>query len=58
MIIHKEDYKGHEIHITDTGKGWNYRIPNVLGSRPSTLYSKRETALQIAKGVIDHLMTP
>lgn len=57
MTVHKEDYKGHEIQLTGTDKGWTYQIPNVLGHRPSMLYSKRETALQIAKGVIDHLTT-
>jgi hypothetical protein len=56
MTIHKEDYKGHEIELTGTGKGWKYRIPNVLGYRPPMLYSKRETALKVAKAVIDRLI--
>lgn len=57
MTVYTEEYKGHEIQLTGTGKGWNYQIPKILGGRPSMLYSKKETALQIAKGVIDHLTT-
>ena len=57
MIDYKEDYKGHEIQLTGSGKGWKYQIPKVLGFRPTMLYSKRETALEIAKGVIDRLTT-
>lgn len=55
MAGYREDYKGHEIQLTDTGKGWKYQIPKVLGSRPPMLYAKRETALEIAKGIIDRL---
>jgi hypothetical protein len=54
-IDHQEDYKGHEIQLTKTGKGWKYGIPNMLGYRPPMLYSKKETALETAKGVIDRL---
>jgi len=50
---HTEEYKGHEIQLTSTGKGWAYRIPTISGNRPGMLYSKKETALEIAKGVID-----
>ena len=57
MMGYKEDYKGHEIQLTNTGEGWKYQIPKVLGFRPTMLYSKRETALEIAKGVIDRLTT-
>jgi len=52
---HTEEYKGHEIQLTSSGKGWAYRIPLISGNRPPMLYSKKETALEIAKGVIDHL---
>ena len=45
MIDYKEDYKGHEIQLTKTGKGWKYQIPNILGYRPPMLYSKKETTL-------------
>ena len=54
---HTEEYKGHEIQLTSTGKGWAYRIPAISGNRPPMLYSKQETALDIAKGVIDRLTT-
>jgi hypothetical protein len=57
MTVYTEEYKGHEIQLTGTGKGWNYQIPKILGLRPSMLYSKKETALQIAKGVIDNFIT-
>ncbi len=57
MIDHIENYKEHEIQLTNTGKGWKYQIPKILGTRSSMLYTKKETALQIAKGVIDHIMT-
>lgn len=57
MIDYRENYKGYEIELTGTGKGWKYQIPKILGTRLSMLYSKRETALQIAKGVIDHHTT-
>ena len=53
MTIYKEEYKGHEIELTGSGKGWKYQIPKILGTRFSVSYSKRETALEIAKGVID-----
>ena len=56
-IDHQEEYKGHEILLTSIGRGWKYQIPNILGYRPPMLYSKKETALQIAKGVIDRLTT-
>ncbi len=57
MKDYKEDYKGYEIQLTGTGKGWEYHIPKVLGFRPTMLYSKQETALEIAKGIIDRLTT-
>ena len=57
MIDHKENYKEHEIQLVDTGKGWKYQIPKIQGSRSSMVYTKKETALQIAKGVIDHVTT-
>jgi chromosome segregation and condensation protein ScpB len=57
MADHKEDYKGHEIQLAGTGKGWKYQIPKILGSRASMLYSKKETALEIAKGIIDRFIT-
>jgi hypothetical protein len=55
MTDYKEEYKGHEILLTGSGKGWKYEIPKILGYRPPMLYSKRETALERAKGVIDRL---
>jgi len=55
MADYKEDYKGHEILLTSSGKGWKYEIPKILGYRPPMLYSKRETALARARGVIDRL---
>jgi hypothetical protein len=58
MKVDEEDYKGHKIQLTGTGKGWKYEIPKLLGYRPPMLYSKKETALEIAKGVIDRLTTP
>ena len=57
MKDYKEEYKGHEILLTGTGKGWAYKIPSVSGNRPTMLYSKKETALERAKGVIDRLTT-
>jgi chromosome segregation and condensation protein ScpB len=57
MIDHRENYKEHEIQLINTGKGWKYRIPKILGSRSSTLYTEKEIALEIAKGVIDHNTT-
>ena len=57
MTDYKEDYKGHEIRLIHIGKGWKYQIPNILGYRPPMLYSKKATALEIAKGVIDRLAT-
>ena len=57
ITIYKEEYKGHEIELTGSGRGWNYQIPKILGVRPSMFYSKRETALEIAKGVIDRNTT-
>jgi len=55
--IHKEDYKGHEIQLTGTGKGWGYQISTIRGYRSPMLYSKKETALEIAKGIIDRFIT-
>ena len=52
-----EDYKGHEIQLIDTGQGWGYKIPMIRGFRHPMLYSSKETALKIAKGIIDRLIT-
>ena len=52
-----EDYKGHEIEIIDTGRGWEYKISTIRGFRNSMLYTSKETALKIAKGIIDRLIT-
>jgi len=52
-----EDYKGHEIQLIDTGQGWEYKISAIRGFRHSMLYSSKETALKIAKGIIDRLIT-
>ena len=56
-IDHQEDYKGHEIQLTDTGEGWKFEIPTIRGFRNPMLYSKKETALEIAKGIIDRNTT-
>jgi hypothetical protein len=55
--VHTEDYKGHKIQLTGTGKGWEYQIPTIRGYRSPMLYSKKETALEIAKGIIDRFIT-
>jgi hypothetical protein len=52
-----EDYKGHEIQLIDTGEGWEYKIATIRGFRHPMLYSSKETALKIAKGIIDRLIT-
>ena len=57
MTNHVEDYKGHEIQLTDTGEGWDYQIPTIRGFRRPMLYSSKETALKIAKGIIDRAIT-
>ena len=57
MTIYKEEYKGHEIQLIGEGRKWNYQIPKILGDRLLILYSKRETALEIAKGIIDRHTT-
>jgi hypothetical protein len=54
--VHKEDYKGHKIQLTGTGKGWEYQISTIRGNRPPMLYSKKETALEIAKAIIDRFI--
>jgi hypothetical protein len=57
MVDYKEEYKGHEIKLTDTGKGWKYQISTMRGYKSTMLYSKKETALEIAKGIIDRNTT-
>lgn len=56
MIDHKENYKGYEIQLTGTGKGWKYQISAIRGFRPPMLYSKKETALEVAKAIIDRFI--
>ena len=57
MTNQTEDYKGHEIQLIDTGEGWEYKISTIRGFRRPMLYSSKETALKIAKGIIDRLIT-
>jgi hypothetical protein len=57
MKVYTEDYKGHQIQLTGSGKGWKYQIATIRGYRPPMLYSSKETALEIAKGIIDRVIT-
>lgn len=57
MTIQTVEYKGHEIQLTDTGQGWKYQIPAIRGYRHPMLYTRKETALEIAKGIVDRLST-
>jgi hypothetical protein len=57
MAVYTEEYKGHEIQLIGDGRKWNYQIPKILGNRLSMVYSTRETALEIAKGIIDRHIT-
>ena len=50
-----EDYKGHEIELIDTDKG-GYKISSIRGLDFTCLLNK-ETAIKIAKGIIDRLIT-
>ena len=56
MTDHTEDYKGHIIQIRRTGRGWEYQIPTIRANKSAMLYSKKETALEIAKGIIDRFI--
>jgi hypothetical protein len=57
MPDYTENYKGHEIRLTDTGAGWEYQITAVRGYRRPMTYANKEKALEIARGIIDRNTT-